>query len=158
MELQMRNWKKMADKPMTAVRETEIADHVAVIRKTIDHNMVVQVRYWNAMQNSCIERRLTSGPKVKPLVPEATKLRFLSEAEENRLYAALAVPDQYSGKNPMNDRFKQDNQDLMVCLLHLGARISEAEKLRWADVDFEQNTVYVRRLKRGKFEDLWIKS
>lgn len=150
MELHMRNWKKMADKPMLQVREDEVSDHIAAMRKTINHNnMVVRIRYWNAMQNLCAARRLTSGPKIKPWVPEATKLRFLTEAEEQALYSALAVPDQYPGKCARNDACKQDNQDLMVCLLHLGARISEAEKLRWADVDFEHNTIYVRRLKRG---------
>ena len=44
---------------------------------------------------------------------------------------------------------RQDNQDIFVCLLHLGARITEAHKLPWSDINFELNTIFIRRLKRG---------
>lgn len=43
----------------------------------------------------------------------------------------------------------QDNKDIFVCLLHLGARIIEVHNLPWSDINYELNTIFVRRLKRG---------
>jgi integrase len=99
--------------------------------------------------NMCAEKRWSVGPKLPNMKSEATRMRIITPQEEAALYATCDPAADFPGRNPRHVAARQTNQDLLVVLLHLGARISEAEMLRWADVDFEQNTIYVRRLKRG---------
>jgi len=143
-------WKTLPNK---FVKDIQLHEIKAVLNKRkaeVAHNtIVVSVTYWNALMNWCEDKKLTSGPKLPAMKPEATKLRVLSLEEEQRILDALNPDAKYRGKSNQHMAARQDNQDVVVCLLHLGARITEVEMLEWKDVDFEANTVYVRRLKRG---------
>jgi integrase len=114
------------------------------------HNTIaVAVRYWNALVNYCESKKLSAGPKIDKVQPKRTRFRVVSPAEEAAMLAATCPNAKYPGKTAKSDAQRQDNQDMLVCLLHLGARLNEAQNLRWSDVDFANNTIFVRRLKKG---------
>jgi integrase len=143
-------WKTL---PNRYVKDIQLHEVKAVLNKRkaeVAHNtLAVSVMYWNALMNWCGDKKLTSGPKLPNMKSQATKLRVLSLDEEQRILDALDPTAEYRGKSAQHAIARQDNQDVVVCLLHLGARITEVEMLEWKDVDFEANTIYVRRLKRG---------
>lgn len=148
----MQHWKnaipnvKMKSLPkhqVQAVATKRLAEGVA------QNTISVFITYWNAMINHCKENKLSSGPSLDRVQPKRTRFRVITEQEEAALLAATCPNAKYPGKNPINDARKQDNQDVLVCLLHLGARINEAQNLRWSDIDFANNTILVRRLKNG---------
>jgi len=146
------HWKNaLANVPMKSLRQHEVKAVVAKrVREGTAHNTIaVFVTYWNALINYCIKKKLSPGPKLERVKQKRTRLRVISSEEEQSLLAAVCPNAKYSGKNSIKDGMRQDNQDLIVCLLHLGARISEASNLRWSDIHFDQNTVLVRRVKRG---------
>jgi len=126
----------------------------AVVNKMIAeeyaHNTVaVAVRYWNALINYCVRNKLSAGPKIDAIQQKRSRFRVITPQEEAAMLAATSPHVKYSGKNAAKDAQRQDNHDMLVCLLHLGARLNEAQNLRWADVDFAHNTIFVRRLKNG---------
>lgn len=91
------------------------------------HNTVmVLVIYWNALVQFAINRKWTAAPKLPKITPESTRIRYLTPDEERRLFAALDVKASYPGKTPKNDAYRQQNKDLVLALLHLGCRFSEA--------------------------------
>lgn len=94
-------------------------------------------------------QQAVAGPKLDRVQSKRTRFRIINEQEEAAMLAATCPNAIYPGKTPKNDAHRQGNQDLLVCLLHLGARINEAQNLRWSDVDFVNNTILVRRLKGG---------
>ena len=119
------------------------------------HNTVaVAVRYWNALVNYCIENKLSSGPKLDNVQRKATRKRVITLEEEAAMLAATCPNAKYPGKNATKDMQRQENQDMLTCLLHLGARLNEAQHLRWSDVNFDNNTIFVRRLKNSNDSSL----
>lgn len=148
----MQHWKNaLADEKLKTLAKHEVQ---AVVTKRLaegvaQNTVSVFVTYWNAMINHCKENKLSAGPSIDRVQPKRTRFRIITEKEEAAMLAATCPNAKYPGKNPINDARKQDNQDLLVCLLHLGARINEAQNLRWSDVDFTNNTILVRRLKNG---------
>jgi integrase len=150
--LHMRHWKNaLPNEKMKALHKHQVQ---AVVTKRLaegagQNTISVFVTYWNALINHCKANKLTPGPTLDRVQPKRTRFRTINEQEEAAMLAATCPNAKYPGKNPVNDARKQDNQDVLVCLLHLGARISEAHNLRWSDVDFANNTIFVRRLKNG---------
>jgi len=148
----MQHWKNaLADEKLKTLPKHQVQ---AVVTKRLaegvaQNTISVFVTYWNAMINHCKENKLSPGPSLDRVQPKRTRFRIITEKEEVAMLAATCPNAKYPGKNPINDARKQDNQDLLVCLLHLGARINEAQNLRWSDVDFANNTILVRRLKNG---------
>jgi len=126
---------------LEAVVNTRLAEGAS------QNTISVFVTYWNALVNHCIERKMQAGPKLNRIKPKRTRFRVISEKEEALMLAATSPNAKYPGKTPESDAQRQDNQDVLICLLHLGARINEAHNLRWSDVDFANNTILVRRLK-----------
>jgi len=149
-ENHMRAWKKLPNKLVKEIALHEVKEALEKRKAEVAHNtLAVAVMYWNALMNWCAEKKLSTGPKLPAIKSQATKLRTLSLEEEQRILDALNPDAKYRGKSNVHAAARQDNQDVVVCLLHLGARITEVETLEWKDVDFKANTVYVRRLKRG---------
>jgi integrase len=146
----MKPWRKLPNKLVKEIQLHEVKTLLADQKASKAHNtLCVAVMYWNALMNWCTDKRLTSGPKLPPMKSESTRMRLVSLEEEEALYRATDPDAKYRGKSAGHTAARQDNQDILVCLLHLGARITEVEMLPWTAVDFEANTVYVRRLKRG---------
>ncbi len=148
----LNRWKKeLRDVPLKSIHQHEL--QAIVTRRLAQgsaHNTVsVFVTFWNALMNYCAKKKLSPGPKLERIPQKATRFRIITPEEEAAMLAATCPDAKYPGKSPARDSMRQDNQDILVCLLHLGARINEAQNLRWIDVDFEQNTVFVKRLERG---------
>jgi len=148
----MQHWKNaLPDEKLKSLPKHQVQ---AVVTKRLaegvaQNTISVFVTYWNALINHCKENKLSPGPTLDRVQSKRTRFRIITEQEEAAMLAATCPKAKYPGKNPINDARKQDNQDLLICLLHLGARINEAQNLRWSDVDFENNTILVRRLKNG---------
>jgi integrase len=148
----MQHWKNaLPNEKMKSLQKHQVQ---AVVTKRLaegaaQNTISVFVTYWNAMINHCKDNKLSPGPKLDRVQSKRTRFRIINEHEEAAMLAATCPNAIYPGKTPKNDAHRQDNQDLLVCLLHLGARINEAQNLRWSDVDFLNNTILVRRLKGG---------
>lgn len=148
----MKRWEKaIPNITFKAVRKQQVQ---AVVNKMLAdgyaHNTIaVATMYWNALINYCVDNRLTAGPKTDKVKQKPTRFRVITDQEEAAMLAATCPSAKYPGKNAQTDAMRQDNQDLLVCLLHLGARINEAQNLRWSDINFPANTILVRRLKRS---------
>jgi len=78
-----------------------------------------------------------SNKKV-PKDPEEKRVRWLDDDELEKLFAALELS---SSKNLY---------DMVHFSLNTGCRKSEALGLRWKDVDFKNNRIYFRVVKRGR--------
>jgi len=150
--LHLGHWKRcLPDVKMKSLLKSEV-QAVATKRLTegaAQNTISVFITYWNAMINHCVREKMTPGPKLDRVQPKRTRFRVINEQEEAAMLAATSPDAIYPGKTPETDAQRQDNQDVLVCLLHLGARINEAHTLRWSDVDFANNTILVRRLKNG---------
>jgi len=126
--------------------------HEAVTKKAASfaHNTVcVSVAYWNALQNHCIKAGYSHAPKLPTMQTEQTRIRYLSKDEEARLYAAIDPDASYKGRNAINTHQRKENQDLLTCLLHTGARLNEIQKMKWSQVNFTEGTVFIVRSKRS---------
>jgi len=149
----MGHWKDaLPDVPMKSLPLHRVQAVVTKRAKegTAHNTLSVFISYWNAVINHCSRNRLSAGPRIERVKQKRTRLRIISLEEEAALLAATCPNAKYPGKNRLRDEMRQDNQDLLVCLLHLGARLSEATNLCWTDIDFANNTVFVRRVKRGE--------
>lgn len=150
--MHLNKWKAaLPNVQMKALQKHQVQE---IVTKRIAQGMAqntasVFVTYWNALVNYCVRKKLSPGPKLDRVQSKRTRFRVITVEEEAAMSAATCPHAQYPGKNPNTDAMRQDNQDILVCLLHLGARINEAQNLRWVDIDFEQNTILVHRLKRG---------
>lgn len=139
------------NKPMNEIAEYEALSVVNQRREAgASHNTVaVSIMYWNALQNFCTRSKFTAGPKLQPVAQQATRIRYLTKDEEDRLFESIDPEAKYRGKNPINDARRADNTDLLICLLDLGARLNEVQKMKKSQINFQNNTVYVLRSKRG---------
>lgn len=105
----------------------------------------VSLIYWNAVQNHCVKAGYTAGTKVKKLKGGGGRVRFLSDAEVDKLLAAL---------DPNNGAFRerrkaQDNLDFTVMLLHTGARENEIGTMKLSQIDQAAGTITINRSKGG---------
>jgi integrase len=146
--------KHFYDLPNIRMHELQMGQVQAVIDKRRDagasHNtLVVATNYWNAVCRMCETRKWSTGPKLPRVQQEQTRLRYLTGDEEARLFAAIDPNAAYPGKNPKTDRARQDNSDLMLFLLHVGCRFSEASEMKWNQIDLASRTILVLRKKRG---------
>jgi integrase len=151
-EQQMRHWKKLLpDGPMKSIQKHQVqaAVHEMITLGRATNTVALFITYWNALVNYCVQKRLSPGPKLDRIKPALTRFRVITLAEETAILAELSPDIKYIGKNANTDRCRQDNHDIIVCLSHLAARISEASNLLWSDIDFDRNTILVRRLKNG---------
>ncbi|WP_427914572.1 hypothetical protein ACPWT1_06555 [Ramlibacter sp. MMS24-I3-19] len=69
------------------------------------------------------------------MTEQKTKLRYLSYEEEDALFATIDPNAKYHGKNARLDKARQGNSDLLMALLDLGCRYSEAGGMAWNQVD-----------------------
>lgn len=150
--VQMRHWKALIpDGPMKSIQKYQVqaAVHHMVTLGRATNSVALFVTYWNALVNYCVEKRFSTAPKLDRIKPALTRFRVITPEEEAAILALLSPNIKYKGKNATTDRCRQDNHDLIVCLSHLAARITEASNLQWSDIDFDCNTILVRRLKNG---------
>jgi integrase len=142
------------DLPNVRIYELQLHQVQGIIEKRREagasHNtLVVATNYWNAVCRMCEQKKWSTGPRLPRVQQVQTRLRYLSADEEAKLFAAIDPKDAFPGRNPRTVRARQDNTDLLLFLLHMGCRYSEAAKMRWNQVDLSSRTVLMLRNKRG---------
>lgn len=140
--------------PNVRMGDLTLAQLQGVIQKRRDagasHNtLVVSVAYWNAVVRFAEEQKWATAVKLPRMYPEKTRLRYLSAEEEAALFAAIDPKAKYPGKCARTDKARQDNTDLLIGLLHTGARYREIARMTWAQVDLEGRKVCIHRQKGG---------
>lgn len=142
-------WQRLPNIPLKEVSLAQLQEIVAERMEKASHNTTcITIIYWNALINFAVKQGWTGGIKLPNKKRVRTRMRFLSYEEEARLLEAIN-PKQYKGKCEKNDIAHQANADLVVSLLHTGARYSEIAHMTWDQVDLEKRTVYIRRKKGG---------
>lgn len=140
--------------PNVRMGDLTLAQLQGVIQKRRDagasHNtLCVSVSYWNAVVRFAEEQKWATAVKLPRMYPEKTRLRYLSAEEEAALFAAIDPKAKYPGKCARTDKARQDNTDLLVGLLHTGARYREIARMTWAQVDLDARKVRILRQKGG---------
>ncbi|MDC8770988.1 tyrosine-type recombinase/integrase [Roseateles albus] len=147
----LKHFEKLPDKRIDSLALYEVQSVVTKRRaEGLSHNtLAVLIVYWNALQNFCEEQGWTSGVKLKSMKQVKTRFRVLSKDEEQKLFHAIDPNVNFPGRNPIKIAQRQDNVDLLVCLLSMGCRLNEVQRMQWSQVDFAANVVHVKRLKDG---------
>lgn len=140
--------------PNVRMGDLTLAQLQGVIQKRRDagasHNtLVVTTAYWGAVVNFCEKQKWGTAVKLPRMYPEKTRLRYLSAEEESALFAAIDPKAKYPGKCARTDKARQDNTDLLLGLLHTGARYREIARMSWSQVDLEGRKVRIHRQKGG---------
>ncbi|QCZ92181.1 tyrosine-type recombinase/integrase [Salinimonas iocasae] len=119
--------------------------------QTIEHS-IIQLR-------GCVSYAKRLGYRVgeiefPKLKVDNKRIRCLTPDEEKRLLKELEPnnPDYCSSVTPMEDRTqllqqRQDNYDLVICLLDTGARYSEIAQMCFKQVDLQSRTIHLVRTK-----------
>lgn len=138
------------------VKFSEITEQqvLAVIDKRrqagIGHNtLAVTCSYWNALVNYAERQKWSTGCKIERIEPVKTRIRYLSDQEERDLLAAIDPNAKFPGRCTRTVRARQDNCDLLICLLDTGARYGEIARMKWPQVDLTSGRILVYRLKGG---------
>lgn len=140
--------------PNVRMGDLTLAQLQAVIQKRRDagasHNTIaVSVSYWRAVVKFAEDQKWATAVKLPRMYPEKTRLRYLSAEEEAALFAAIDPKAKYPGKCARTDKARQDNTDLLLGLLHTGARYREIARMTWAQVDLDARKVRIHRQKGG---------
>jgi integrase len=137
--------------PLKTIRREQVQEVINKRRDAgIKHNTCsVTVAYWNAIQNMCIANEWTHAPKLPVMAKLQTRIRTITQAEEDALLAALDPSEKFHSWNEAKASQRQDNYDMTIVFFDLGLRYSEAAMLRWEQIDIERGSILVRRLKRG---------
>lgn len=147
-EIKLRLFKKWAKLPIHTVNVSEIEQHAWELvssGKNAINTINVSLIYWNSIQNFCKRAGYTPGKKVSLFKGGNERIRFLSNAEQEKLLAQL---------HPYNGCFRyipraQDNYDYITILLHTGARKEEISQLKLEQINFEKGTITIYRSKGG---------
>jgi len=86
---------------------------------------------------ACEEGLLNKKPKIKLLREENQRNRYLKDSEEYQLLKSLETSRIYL-------------RPLVILGIDTGMRLGEIENLRWPDIDFQRETIYVAKSKTGK--------
>jgi len=139
----MRNWLKvLADKPLRGVTVSDLEKVVqAMIEKGLAPGYVASViRTFSVIWNTAKKLELVSGDnpasKVKWPKRDNRRIRFLSETEASALLEAL------------KRQRSSITYDAAVLSLYTGLRAKECTTLTWADIDFDNGTIFVKDSKR----------
>jgi integrase len=71
-------------------------------------------------------------------------IRYLTDDEEQRILNEL---NPIGILDPMHKRSRQAARDIFIVMIDGGFRVNEASKMKWTDIDFENNVVYLYRSK-----------
>jgi len=72
-------------------------------------------------------------------------IRYLTEEEEHKILNELD-PSKVA-KDPMHSKYRQAARDLFVVMIDARFRVGEASVLKWDDIDFDNNVIYLYRSK-----------
>jgi integrase len=81
--------------------------------------------------------------------------RAMTRSERDHIIQATLVAASEPGLNPRTRRKRRATADLIAFLAGTGARIDEARRIRWRDVNLERGRVYLRGTK-SETSDRWL--
>jgi hypothetical protein len=114
-----------------------------------------QLRVDNSVLSSdamCQVRTVTSTA-AKSDVRDHT--RAMTRSERDHIIQAILLAASEPGLNPRTQRKRRATADLIAFLAGTGARIDEARRVRWQEVNLELGRVYLRGTK-SKTSDRWL--
>jgi integrase len=97
--------------------------------------------------------RMVTSTAAKPKVRDHT--RAMTRSERDHVIQATLLAASESGLNPRTRRKRRATADLIAFLAGTGARIDEARRVRWQDVNLERGRVYLRGTK-SETSDRWL--
>jgi integrase len=112
-----------------------------------------------AVDNGALPRDATR--QVRTVMSTAAKstardhTRAMTRSERDHIIHATLVAAREPGLNPRTRRKRRATADLIAFLAGTGARIDEARRVRWQDVNLELGRVYLRGTK-SETSDRWL--
>jgi integrase len=97
--------------------------------------------------------RTVTSTAAKSKVRDHT--RAMTRSERDNIIAATLLAAREPGLNPRTRRKRRATADLIAFLAGTGARIDEARRVRWHDVNLERGRVYLRGTK-SETSDRWL--
>jgi integrase len=79
----------------------------------------------------------------------------MTRSERDRIIEATLLSAREPGLNPRTRRKRRATADLIAFLAGTGARIDEARRVRWQDINLERGRVYLRGTK-SETSDRWL--
>ncbi|MDX2370849.1 MAG: site-specific integrase [Colwellia sp.] len=154
------------DKPIHELTTADVEHYVLTRRQegrapqTIEHGIIQLRGCIEYMERLDYQVPVIKFPKIKV---QNQRIRMLSRDEEIRLLSEL-VPDNtkyYKKLTPFTDKpelmkQRQDNWDLVVMLLDIGARYSEIAELTWQQIDLKNKTILLKRSKTNNEAVLYM--
>lgn len=147
----LRGWMKgLLDRPL---RDISAADLGEVVRAMLDnglspvsiqHHLFTFSSIWNTAQSLGLVSGISPASKVKAPRRDSRRTRFLSEDEAELLLKALAVKD------------SANVYDMTLLSLYTGLRAMECFSLTWADINFDDGTIFVKDTKNGVDRHVFI--
>lgn len=145
-------FRKIPDKPFNQVTDHELQTIIETrFEEGYEKSTIgVSVNYFNALVNYCTDKGYTTRKKLKTIKGVKGKVRWMTDAEEAKLFSAIDPRAEYPGKNELSDAQRQDNYDLCKLLSHTAARRAEVADMSWGQVDLKAGTVLIKRGKGGR--------
>jgi integrase len=97
--------------------------------------------------------RTVTSTAAKSKVRDHT--RAMTRSERDNIIAATLLAAREPGLNPRTRRKRRATADLIAFLAGTGARIDEARRVRWQDINLERGRVYLRGTK-SETSDRWL--
>jgi len=145
-------FKKIPDKQLNRVAAHELNSIVEGMKaeKYKLSTIQVAVNYFNAFVKWAKAQSYTACARMDTIKGVKGKIRWLTLDEQTKLLASVH-PDTAAPTTAEETKLqKQDNWDLLACLLDTGARYNEIAKLQWQQVSFSEGKLHIRRQKGGR--------
>lgn len=123
-----------------------------VKNSTINHYLVLLSKMFNVGIDNAIIRN-NPIQKVSKLREDNHKIRYLTKAEESRLFNEIEreyeVLDKYTKKTKIVQPYLY-LKPIIITALHTGMRRGEILNLKWSNIDFAQGFIELLETKSGK--------
>ena len=123
-----------------------------VKNSTINHYLVLLCKMFNVGIDNAIIRN-NPIQKVSKLREDNHKIRYLTKAEESRLFDEIEreyeVLDKYTKKTKIVQPYLY-LKPIIITALHTGMRRGEILNLKWSNIDFAQGFIELLETKSGK--------
>src|SRR5215203_5538351 len=109
----------------------------------------------NGVLSTDATRQVRTISSTAPKSKERDHTRAMTRTERDHVIEATLVAAREPGLNPRTRRKRRATADLIAFLAGTGARIDEARRVRWRDVNLELGRVYLRGTK-SQTSDRWL--
>jgi integrase len=109
----------------------------------------------NGVLSSDATRQIRTVTSTAARSKERDHTRAMTRSERDHVIEATLVAAREPGLNPRTRRKRRATADLIAFLAGTGARIDEARRVRWQDINLERGRVYLRGTK-SETSDRWL--